>query len=254
MVHSDWSVLHRVLGTIYRVLIWKSCTRMIFSTRHHAHDLRVIIVIVWQAVKHYIENVPFYHRSNASHNNLTFLTCLYVSSHRMPTYALYCIGAIACADSVSSPQLSSWPNFPYRPLLALPLLSLRDRDTILPIHPPIPSPLPLRPLLLSTALPLDPLAISGGSMSSPGIASPAEKAPGPRGVPLRMSIDDGDPTPISESCSACVAGVGIAVVASPNNAFMSSNRTLAVSGYKKYTVEQLVTSESRGEQTHQAQS
>ena len=188
MVHSDWSVLHRVLGTLYRVLIWKSCTRMIFSTRHHAHDLRVIIVIVWQAVKHYIENVPFYHRSNASHNNLTFLTCLYVSSHRMPTYALYCIGAIACADSVSSPQLSSWPNFPYRPLLALPLLSRRDRDTILPIHPPIPSPLPLRPLLLSTALPLDPLAISGGSMSSPGIASPGRESPRtPWGTPSNVN-------------------------------------------------------------------
>lgn len=48
-------------------------------------------------------------------------------------------------------------------------------------------------------------------------------------------MDPGEPTPINDPRSATVAGVGIAVVASPNRAFMSSRRTLAVSGYKKYT-------------------
>lgn len=67
-------------------------------------------------------------------------------------------------------------------------------------------------------------------MSSPGIASSVPKTPGRGEAPRRMSIDAGDPTPISDPRSACVAGVGMAVVASPNNAFISSSLTLAVSG------------------------
>ena len=70
-------------------------------------------------------------------------------------------------------------------------------------------------------------------MSRPGMASPAAKAPGPCGVLLRISMEDGEPTPMIDSRSACVTGVGMAVVASPKRAFMSSRRTLAVSGYKK---------------------
>ena len=70
-------------------------------------------------------------------------------------------------------------------------------------------------------------------MSRPGMASPAAKAPGPRGVLRRISMEEGEPKPIIDSRSACVTGVGMAVVASPKRAFMSSRRTLAVSGYKK---------------------
>lgn len=129
-------------------------------------------------------------------------------------------------------QSSSCPTFPYVPLLPLPLRSLLDWETILPIHPPTPS-LARRPLLRLIGLSSAPRLISGGSMSKPGMASPAPKAPGPIGVPLRMSMEDGDPTPMIDSRSACGTGVGIAVVASPKRAFISSRRTLAVSGYKK---------------------
>lgn len=71
-------------------------------------------------------------------------------------------------------------------------------------------------------------------MSSPGIASSALNCPG-RGDPRRISMDEGEPIPINDPRSACDTGVGMAVVASPNRAFMSSNRTLAVSGYKNQT-------------------
>jgi hypothetical protein len=66
-------------------------------------------------------------------------------------------------------------------------------------------------------------------MSRPGIAWLAEKAPGPS-APCLMSIEEGELTPMREPRSARLTGVGIVVVASPNSAFMSSKRTLAVSG------------------------
>ena len=66
-------------------------------------------------------------------------------------------------------------------------------------------------------------------MSNPGMASDVPKVP-VRGVSWRISIDDGEPTPINDEDSAWVAGVGIAVVASPKRAFMSSSLTFAVSG------------------------
>ncbi len=65
-------------------------------------------------------------------------------------------------------------------------------------------------------------------MSRPGMAVSAPRLPNRL---LRMSRDGtGERALISESTSACCAGVGIAVVASPKMASMSSRRTLAVSG------------------------
>ncbi len=71
-------------------------------------------------------------------------------------------------------------------------------------------------------------------MSSPGMASVAENMPGCV-VPLLRSMELGEPSPIKAPRSAVVTGVGIAAVASPNRAFISSKRMLAVSGYKKKT-------------------
>ena len=71
-------------------------------------------------------------------------------------------------------------------------------------------------------------------MSRPGMALSAVKFPG---RPLRMSSDGtGDLLPlIRDSTSACCAGVGMAVVASPKSWSISSKRRFAVSGYTKYT-------------------
>lgn len=70
-------------------------------------------------------------------------------------------------------------------------------------------------------------------MSRPGIALDGPMPlplPGPW-RPRRRSIDGtGEFTPIKEPVSARVLGVGIAVVASPNKASISSNLTPAVSG------------------------
>ena len=63
-------------------------------------------------------------------------------------------------------------------------------------------------------------------MSRPGIALSAPKLLG-----RRISKDGtGERALMRESTSACCAGVGMAVVASPNNWSISSRRTLAVSG------------------------
>lgn len=133
---------------------------------------------------------------------------------------------------------SSCSTRSYLPPLSLALLCCRVLLTILLIHPPTPSRgapccLPLESSY--RGLPFDPNSRSGGSISRPGMASLAENMPG-CGVPLRRSMDPGEPMPIRFSRSATVTGVGIAVVASPKRAFMSSRRTLAVSGYRKYTV------------------
>jgi hypothetical protein len=115
-----------------------------------------------------------------------------------------------------------------------------------PIQPPKPSwVLWLRP----RGFPSSSSWISGGSMSRPGMAASAENIPG-SGAPCLMSIEDGDPTPMREPRSACVAGVGIAVVASPKSAFMSSSRTFAVSGYTKYTRPQSAPAQDMSSQGH----
>jgi hypothetical protein len=64
----------------------------------------------------------------------------------------------------------------------------------------------------------------------------------------------GEPPPINDPRSPSVAGVGMAVVASPNKTFISSRRTPLVSGYKKYTVGQHVSKEeTKEEREHEDQ-
>ena len=75
-------------------------------------------------------------------------------------------------------------------------------------------------------------------MSKPGMALEAPMpgaCPAPRRPGLRSMEGMGEPVPIRDPVSALDAGVGTIVVASPNNASISSNLTPAVSGYTKYT-------------------
>jgi hypothetical protein len=124
---------------------------------------------------------------------------------------------------------SSCPTLLYEPCLELSPSSPLVRVIMFEIHPPRPSPL-LADAVLACREPSDgrPSLPSGGSMSSPGMAWSALRLLPPR----RMSSDGtGERLALKrDSASARVSGVGIAVVASPKMAFISSRRTLAVSG------------------------
>ena len=126
-------------------------------------------------------------------------------------------------SSVWQDHSSSCPSLPYPPpasFLLSPLVLCAIRD----IQPPRPS---LCAGLSSgnCDLPFSP-GPDGGLMSRPGMALSEVKLLG-----RRISNDGtGERALINDSTSACCAGVGMAVIASPKSWSMSSRRTLAVSG------------------------
>lgn len=139
-----------------------------------------------------------------------------------PYRLVYCCPAQSHSSFIIN-HSSSFCNLPYAPPPPPPPPSLPSplvRWTMLDIHPPRPSPFDDVSRFPFSSCP-------GGSMSRPGMALSAvkllERRISSEGTGDRMSS-------IRLSTSASWAGVGMAVVASPKRASMSSRRILAVSG------------------------
>jgi len=126
------------------------------------------------------------------------------------------------SHSARSLTYSSCPTLLYLPLPLSPLPFL----TKLLIQPPTPS--SRSESLLRIGLPSW-TSTAGGSMSRSGtLGSMLE--PSTPSSPRRNEGTGERASPKSDSASASVSGVGAIVVASPKREFMSSRRTLAVSG------------------------